>query len=454
MIVLIVPRGFLPLSRDDAEQIEAFVANAQVIMEKRKAGEMMNETERRYRELVEGIDGIVWEADAQTWQFTFVSQHAEKILGYPVNQWLNEPNFWADHIHSDDRKDTVSFCQRATQEGRNHEFEYRMIKANGSMVWLRDVVTVECAEGKPVRLKGVMIDITERKQAEEELERYRERLEKLVEERTVKLQEAVEDLEKEAAERKRAESLIREQNVRLKELDRMKSEFLSTAAHELRTPLTSILGFSEILLKKELDKKRQNRFFKIINEEAVGLADLINDLLDLSRIESGRGFKIKKVPIELGKIIRENVDIFKSHSDKHDFEVDIPSDLVSIEADKDRLGQVIENLISNAVKFSPQGGKITVSLEQADEKVKVSVADAGMGIAKKDLPHIFERFYRVDNTSTRGIEGPGLGLAIAKYIIESHGGKIEVESKVGKGSTFSFTLPMKAVNSKPERKMS
>ncbi|MHC3130294.1 MAG: PAS domain S-box protein [Candidatus Bathyarchaeota archaeon] len=255
-------------------------------------------------------------------------------------------------------------------------------------------------------------------------------------------------------ERKKAESLIREQNKRLKELDRMKSEFLSTAAHELRTPLTSILGFSEILLQRKLDKERKNRFLKIINEQGQRLADLINDLLDVSRIQSGRGFKMKKGPIELGEIIRENVDLFKSHTDRHSFKVNISPDLGSVEADKDRIDQVMENLISNAIKFSPQGGKITVSVEQTEGEVKISVADTGMGIAKKDLSHIFERFYRVDSPSIGTIGGTGLGLAIVKYIIESHGGKIWAESEVGKGSTFSFTLPLEPSNSKPGRKKS
>ena len=141
--------------------------------------ETVKRLERRYHGLVEGLDAIVWEADAQAWQFTFVSRYAEKILGYPVSQWLSEPNFWVDHIHPNDRKDAVSICQLATQEGRDHEVEYRMIAADGSVVWLRDVVTVECAEGKPVRLKGVMIDITERKRAEEEQTRLRRRLEAL-----------------------------------------------------------------------------------------------------------------------------------------------------------------------------------------------------------------------------------------------------------------------------------
>jgi len=253
-------------------------------------------------------------------------------------------------------------------------------------------------------------------------------------------------------ERKRVENLIREQNERLKELDRMKSDFLSTAAHELRTPLTSILGFSEILLKRKLDKERQNRFLKIINEEALSLADLIDELLDVSRIESGRGFKIKKAPFELREIILKNVDFFKSQTDKHDFEVNIPGDLPSIQADKEKISQVIDNLLSNAVKFSPQGGKIRISVEQANDQVKISVADNGTGIPEKDLPRIFERFYRVNNAFAQGIGGAGLGLSIAKYIVESHGGKIRGESEVGKGSTFSFTLPIKAANRKPGEK--
>jgi len=297
------------------------------------------------------------------------------------------------------------------------------------------------------------MDITERKKSEEKLREYQEHLEELVEERTTKLEGTLKDLEKEVAQRKKAESVIKKQNERLKELDRMKSGFLSTAAHELRTPLTSILGFSEILLKKKLDEERQTRFLKIINEESMGLSGLINDLLDVSRIESGRGFKIKKAPTDVKDIILENVDLFKSQTDKHTFKVNIPRDLVKIELDKDKIDQVMENLLSNAIKFSPQGGKITVSIEQADEKVKISVADTGMGISKKDLTHIFEKFYRADNASTQAIGGTGLGLGIVKYIIESHGGKISAESKLGKGSTFSFTLPLKSAKRRGGRRV-
>lgn len=242
----------------------------------------------------------------------------------------------------------------------------------------------------------------------------------------------------------RSQKRLQKANERLKELDQMKSEFLSTAAHELRTPLTSILGFSEILLKKDLDKERKKKFLKIINEEAAELANLISDLLDVSRIESGRGFKIRKASFYLREIITENVEVFKSQTKKHVFKVDISEDLFPVEADKDKIDQVVENLLSNAIKFSPRGGRITVSVHQVDGMAKITVADSGIGIPKKDLPHIFEKFYRVDSAFVKGIGGTGLGLAIAKYIVESHGGKIWAESKLGKGSTFSFLLPIKS----------
>ncbi len=242
---------------------------------------------------------------------------------------------------------------------------------------------------------------------------------------------------------KRADRLIREQNERLKELDRMKSEFLSTAAHELRTPLTSILGFSEILLERTLDEERRNKFMKIIHKESKGLTALINDLLDVSGIESGRGFKIRKKPTDLGSIIRENARLFRSQTDEHTFKVRIPKNLPKVQADPDKIDQVLENLLSNAVKFSPKGGEIVVTVERNGE-IRVSVADQGMGIPKKDIPYVFRKFYRAKNAFAQAIPGTGLGLGIAKYIVEAHGGEIFVNSRLGKGSVVTFSLPIKS----------
>jgi PAS domain S-box-containing protein len=296
----------------------------------------------------------------------------------------------------------------------------------------------------------VLRNVTRQKKAEKKLKQYQEHLEVLVEERTSRLKKTLRDLENEVGERKMAESLIREQNERLEELDRMKSEFLSTAAHELRTPLTSILGFSEILVKKKLDEKKQTRFLEIINKEAGDLADIVNDLLDISSIEAGTGFEIKKAPIQFKEVFLKSINLIKGQTDEHTFKVNIPHDLPKIEADKNRMYQVMENLLDNAVKFSPEGGEVTVSIEGGRDELKISVADEGIGIPEEELPHIFDRFYRASNATTAAIRGTGLGLGIVKYIIESHAGRILVQSKPGKGSTFSFTLPLGSTKKKRE----
>lgn len=420
-------------------------------IERKKAEEEIRRVRDDYLSITNLTGDIIVKVDREG-RWTFLNNGACQFWGRPREELIGKP--FADYVHPDDRAKTMAVVEeteskklvRGVVNRQKTPKGWRVVEWNGAAIFDE--------EGRYSGFQATGRDITERKKMEEKLKQHREHLEELVEERTTKLKEILEDLEKEVSERKRAENVIREQNERLKELDRMKSEFLSTAAHELRTPLTGILGFSEILLKKDLDKGRQNRFLKIINEEAKGLAKLINDLLDVSRIESGRGFKIKRAPIDLKKIIRENVGLFQSQGDKHTFKVNLPSDAGKIEADEDKIGEVIGNLISNAVKFSPQGREITISLERADEEVKISVTDAGMGIPKKDLPHIFEKFYRADSASIQAIRGTGLGLGIVKYIVESHGGKIWVETQSGKGSTFNFTLPIKAAKRGPGRKSS
>ena len=298
----------------------------------------------------------------------------------------------------------------------------------------------------------VLRNITRQKKAEEKLKQYQEHLEVQVEERTSQLKKTLRNLENEVGERKMAESLIREQNERLRELDKMKSKFLSTAAHELRTPLTSILGFSELLINTKQDKKEQTRFLEIINKEAGDLTDIVNDLLDVSRIEDGRGFEITKAPIQLEEVLLKSINLIKGQTDGHLFKVDIPHDLPKVQADKNRMGQVMENLLSNAVKFSPEGGEVTVSVERGGDELKTSVADVGIGIPEKDLPHVFDRFYRASNATRAAIRGTGLGLDIVKYIIESHGGRVWAESKPGKGSIFTFTLPLRSTRAVTESK--
>jgi signal transduction histidine kinase len=228
----------------------------------------------------------------------------------------------------------------------------------------------------------------------------------------------------------------------LRELDRMKSEFISNISHELRSPLHSIRGFTKLLLADKVpNPETQKEFLTIIDKQSERLGIMINGLLDMSRLESGR-FTLQKQSLSINEIIRETIDSFYSlASEKHTvINDDIPATLPEIEADGERLRQVMVNLLSNAMKFSNDGSSITVKSQSQDSELLVQVIDQGTGIPEEAMPHIFERFYRARDSMARG--GAGLGLYISKQIIEAHGGRIWAESKVGQGSTFSFTLPL------------
>ena len=226
-----------------------------------------------------------------------------------------------------------------------------------------------------------------------------------------------------------------------REVDRMKTEFICTAAHELRTPLTSIRGFSEILLNRDdINKKERNKFLAYINDQSVNLAHIINDLLDISRIESGLGFSLNKAPCDMADIIRDLVPRFEAPNSGHHFEVILPEDSMELEADKEKMEQVLQNLLSNAVKYSPEGGTICLSAKKiSDSAIEISVADQGIGMTHEQVEKIFDKFYRAD-PSDRTIEGTGLGMNIVKYLVEAHEGKVWVESQYGVGTMVSFTL--------------
>jgi len=225
-----------------------------------------------------------------------------------------------------------------------------------------------------------------------------------------------------------------------REVDRMKTEFISTAAHELRTPLTSIQGFSEIMLTRDdISEEEKKRFLNYINKQAMGLTMIVGDLLDIARIESGKGFSLNKVICNIGDIISQAIPYFQEHAKKHNFEVVLPKRPVELHIDKQKIEQVFKNLIGNAVKYSPEGGLIRVSGRVSEDHFEVSVEDEGVGMTPEQLEKVFDKFYRVDASDT-AIEGTGLGMTIVKHIVEVHGGKIWVESELGKGTKVRFTI--------------
>lgn len=231
---------------------------------------------------------------------------------------------------------------------------------------------------------------------------------------------------------------------REKELDEMKSQLLSTVSHELRTPLASIKGFATTLLREDVqwDDESRREFLSIIDEESDRLSELISNLLDMSRIEAGT-LRVEPEPTDLRPIVTETVAEFQVMTRNHQLEASMPASLPLVFADPRRLRQVVRNLVDNAVKYSPDGGLITTSVQVVEENLQIVVADHGLGIETSDLDRIFDRFYQVDSASTRKVGGSGLGLSICKAIIDAHNGQIWAESEPGIGSTFYVILPLK-----------
>ena len=232
---------------------------------------------------------------------------------------------------------------------------------------------------------------------------------------------------------------------RERQLDRMKSEFVSTAAHELRTPLTVIMGFSEILLNEPGLADHQQEYLGIINDKAEVLQRLIDDMLDLGRVESGRIVHVEKSRCDLAEVIRQTIADFQLTHQGHHFVVALPETPVELEADPLRLAQTLENLLGNAVKFSAAGSRIRVGCCQRGPLVEVCVSDQGVGMTPEQVERMFEKFYRVDSTVTSK-QGLGLGMTIVKNIIDAHGGQIRVESRPGEGTEITFSLPLEAAS--------
>ncbi len=242
----------------------------------------------------------------------------------------------------------------------------------------------------------------------------------------------------------------------LSEANRLKAELVSTLAHEMRTPLTSIKGYSTALLMEEATfaLETQREFLQFIDEECDVLQGLIHDLLESSIIDAGL-LRLEPQPVRLPHLVRALTDDIARHAQRNRFLLDFPKDFPILDADPDRIVQVLRNLLDNAVKYSPHGGLVVVRGEVHEEEVVVSVADQGVGIAPEHLNRLFEKFFRVKSGLGRHVVGSGLGLPIARTIVESHGGRIWAESQVGQGSTFYFTLPLQGPSQKlAEREVS
>ncbi|BAZ20065.1 multi-sensor hybrid histidine kinase [Kalymmatonema gypsitolerans NIES-4073] len=398
-------------------EVVGFVALISNISERKLSEAALKDSEERFRKLAEKVRVIPWEADATTGNFTYVGPQTVEILGYPLSDWYTD-HFWEFHIHPEDREWTIKHCIECSLSLENYEFEYRMLDRDGRVVWLYDIVNVVRGEDGPQLLRGFMIDISDRKQAEQEREQL---------------------LAREQASRESAEAA-----------NRMKDEFLATLSHELRTPLNAMLGWTQLLRSRKFDEETTARALETIDRNTKTLTTLIDDVLDVSRIITGK-LRLDVRPVKLASLIKVAIDTVIPGAEAKEICIEYFSDpsVGVILGDANRLQQIVWNLLSNAVKFTPKGGTVDVRLESMNSRVEFHVRDTGVGIAAEFLPYVFERFRQADSSSTRSHGGLGLGLAIVRHLVELHGGTVRAESPgIGQGATFIVNLPQKVVATK------
>ena len=231
-------------------------------------------------------------------------------------------------------------------------------------------------------------------------------------------------------------------NARLAELDRLKSDFVSMVSHELRTPLGLIKGYAGTLLRPDaqLDEETRKEFVQVIDEETDRLTELVTNLLDMSRIEAGT-LRIERRPMQLTRLLGDCAERLRAREPDRVLYVDVPSGLPTVRADERRIAQVVDNLLTNAARYSPAAMPIRLDARAVNGGVEVRVVDQGIGIPTDKQAQVFEKFFRVDASDTRRFAGTGLGLAICRGIVQAHGGEIWVQSEPGHGSTFAFRLP-------------
>jgi len=337
-----------------------------------------------------------------------------RMLGYTPAELLGMP--WWALVHPNDRAAFATLLRRMLSGGaRPERRDTRYVRKDGAMI--HGIASARGLPGPHGGTDHVMVlvqDITERKRAEAEQEQYLERAE---------------------AARERAE-----------EASRAKDEFLATVSHELRTPLTPILAWSNMLRTAELGPERRTAALVAIEQSAKAQAQLIDDLLDVSRIVSGE-WRLTLLPVEVASAISAAVDVMLPAARARGVKLDVslPESRVPVLGDSDRLQQVISNLLSNAVKFTPPDGQVQVSLERLEACARIVVRDTGEGIDPDFLPHVFERFRQADSSATRHHGGLGLGLAIVRTLVELHGGTVRADSPgKGLGAVFTVELPLAA----------
>ena len=400
-----------------AGQAALSLENARLFEQSQREKAALAALEERYRLVTEQMPQIVWMADARGAHLYF-NRRWYDFTGLSPAQSLGEG--WAQPLHPDDADRAQVRWQHSLDSGAPYEIEYRFRRHDGEYHWfLARALPLRDEMGRITKWFGTCTDVDDAKAA--------------------------------AAERTRA--LKNEEQARLEAEDanRLKDEFLAVVSHELRTPLTPILGWLELLKTDDPDADFRRQAYDVIERNTRAQAQIVNDLLDVSRIISGK-LKLELQTIDLRDVVRAAIETVEPTARVKGvaLEAQLPPRAAINIGDADRLQQVAWNLISNAVKFTPRGGQVTVKLGRQHSEYVMEIVDSGAGIAAEFLPYVFERFRQADASSTRATGGLGLGLSIVRHLVEQHGGTVSVDSRGLKlGSTFRVCLPIAPVVATP-----
>ncbi|MEG4397309.1 response regulator [Microcoleus sp. BROC3] len=394
--------------------VELFQKTAEV---KRQATELaavnseLSKSEERFRTLCACSPLGIYLADVEG-RCTYINPRCQAICGLSLEESL--ASVWQREVHPEDRDRVVADWLAWIKEGQEYSNEFRLA-SHENVRWIHVQSSPMFSDlGKLIGHVGTVRDVTDRKQAEEERGR-----------------------------------LIREQVARqeAERANRMKDEFLAILSHELRTPLNAILGWSRLLRAKTFDRDTIDKALETIERNAKSQAQLIEDILDVSRILRGK-LNLNKHRIQLEYVIEMAIDSLRPLAEAKSIaiELECSPNIGKVVGDSDRLQQIVWNLLSNAIKFTPEEGKVKVQLELVGDQAQIQIIDSGIGIEPDFLPYVFDRFRQADSSTSRSYGGLGLGLAIVRHLVEQHGGKVGAENNTGEGAKFTVSLPVAEEN--------
>ncbi len=397
------------VGRPELRQVALVFKN---ITERKQAEAKLQESEARFRNMADHAPVMMWVTDPEA-RCTYLNRAWYDFTGQTEEMGLGMG--WLTAVHPDDARRAGDVFLAANARQEPFRLEYRLRRKDGTYRWAIDAASPRFGPGGAfLGYIGSVIDISERKKVEEEREAL---------------------LGREQAARIQAE-----------EANRLKDEFLATVSHELRTPLSAMMGWVQILRGGSLPLEKRERALETIERNARAQAQLIEDLLDVGRILSGK-LKLVVAPVNVEDVVEQALETVRPAAEARNIRMQATLDSTgSVMGDAMRLQQVVWNLLINAVKFTHKGGRVQVLVERRESSVDITIADTGQGISPEFLPHIFERFRQADGGTSRHVGGLGLGLSIVKHLVEAHGGTVSAFSEgEGRGATFVVRLPLSVV---------